>query len=162
MPAKVRIERLTAPGEGVEAWIDLARRHPKSTIKVGILSGTGEHPNASHGQTMAEVGWWNEFGTTRIPERPFLRTGLREQNDKYRLILKKGLKKILVGESTDTKILALLGAVAVSDVQAKIVAVNSPPNADLTQEKKGSSSPLIDTGALRQHINWAEVQVMHA
>jgi hypothetical protein len=150
----IRIERVTRDGEGVDRIIKEAKANPKSFIKVGILSGTGEHPNASQGETIAEVGWWNEFGTRTIHERPFLRTGLREKLPRYRDILRKGLKQITVGQLQPNQVLGILGVAAVADVQAKIVAVNSPANAPATVDRKGSSSPLIDIGALRQHISW--------
>lgn len=149
----VRIERVTRPGQGVDAWRRAATDR-KPFIKVGIVSGTGEHPNADKGQTLAEVGWWNEFGTRTIPERPFLRTGLNENIDKYRVILGNGLRQILLGQTDERQVLNILGMVAVSDVQAKIVSISSPPNAQLTVDRKGSSNPLIDTGALKQHITW--------
>lgn len=158
MAAETRIERVTPPGEGVEAWIKAAKEHKRPFIKIGILSGTGEHPNATRGQTVAEIGWWNEFGTSTIPERPFLRTGLRENISKYRLILKQGLRKILVNQTDPKQVLGILGLAAVADVQAKIVAITSPPNAEITKQKKGSSSPLQDTGALKQHISWAVLE----
>lgn len=148
-----RIERVTRPGEGVDAW-RRAVRNSKPFVKVGIVSGTGEHPNADNGQTLAEVGWWNEFGTRTIPERPFLRTGLHDNIGKYRVILADGLRRILLGETNERSVLGVLGAVAVADVQNKIVSVSSPPNAQMTIDRKGSSSPLQHTGALKQHITW--------
>jgi len=158
MTTELKFERVTPPGEGVDGWIDLAKKHKRPFIKVGILSGTGEHPNAKHGQTLAEIAWWNEFGTIKIPERPFLRTGLKENITKYRVILGKGLRKILIGDTNPEQVLGILGLAAVADVQAKIVAVTSPPNTEATKEKKGSSSPLQDTGALKQHISWGIVE----
>lgn len=155
MSADVRLERKTPKGKGVNRWITEAKKNRKPFIKVGILSGTGEHPKGKHGQTMAEVGWWNEFGTETIPERPFLRTGLREKITKYRMILNNGMKKILVGSMSSEQVLGILGVAAVADVQMKIIAIQSPPNAPSTVAQKGSSSPLQDTGALRQHISWA-------
>jgi hypothetical protein len=151
----VRIERVTRSGQGVDLILSEAKKNPKPFIKVGIISGTGEHPNASHGQTLAEIGWWNEFGTRTIDERPFLRTGLRENLSKYRGILGNGLKQVILSKMGADQLLGVLGVAAVADVQAKIVAVNSPANAQSTIDRKGSSSPLIDTGALRQHISWA-------
>jgi hypothetical protein len=147
----IRIERVTRPGEGVDR---IAKGPPRHFVKVGILSGTGEHPNASHGETVAEIAWWNEFGTRNIDERPFLRTGLREKLPRYRGILASGLKQIVVGRARPDQILGILGVAAAADVQAKIVSVSSPANAQSTKDRKGSSSPLQDTGALKQHISW--------
>jgi hypothetical protein len=151
----VRIERVTKPGEGVERFEAMEK---KGFVKVGILSGTGEHPNADHGQTMAEIAWWNEFGTKTIPERPFLRTGLRENISTYQGLIGPILKKILTGKLTADQGLGILGERAKRDVVNKIVMISNPPNSPLTiRAKRGSTSPLIDTGALRQHISWAKL-----
>lgn len=155
MADDIRIERVTKSGEGVDR---LAQIKGRKFVKVGIVSGTGEHPNGTSGQTMAEVGWWNEFGTRRIPERPFLRTGLRENLSDYRTIIAANLKAILTQKAEENQALGVLGEKAQADVQQKITSISSPENADATQEKKGSSSPLLDTGALRQHIRWALVK----
>ncbi len=154
MPDDIRLERVTKSGEGVEA---LAQIKGRKFIKVGIVSGTGEHPNGENGQTLAEVGWWNEFGTKRIPERPFLRTGLRDNIGDYRTIIQASLKAIFTKKTEESQALAVLGTKAQADVQRKIVSVTSPPNAQTTIDLKGSSSPLQNIGALKQHIRWAPV-----
>lgn len=152
------IETKTPPGEGVEA---LAKAKG-AFVKVGILSGTGEHPKAKRGQTIAEVGWWNEFGTHEegleaVPARPFLRTGLHDNIGKYRGLFKTVIKNVLLQRITADQAVFVIGETAVADVKAKIVSISSPPNEPSTRRRKGSSNPLIDTGALRQHINWAKV-----
>lgn len=155
MAEDVRIERVTKSGEGVDR---LAQIKGRKFVKVGIVSGTGEHPNGTGGQSLAEVGWWNEFGTDKIPERPFLRTGLRENVNNYRAIMQAQLKAFLTQKTEESQALGVLGEKAQADVQRKIVQVSSPPNTPLTVEKKGSSSPLQDTGALKQNIRWALVK----
>lgn len=152
------IEHKTPTDGGVET---LAKAKG-AFVKVGILSGTGEHPKAKHGQTIAEVGWWNEFGTHEegleaIPARPFLRTGLQENLPRYRGLFGTLIGNVLLRRITNDQAVFVIGSTAVADVQAKIVSLRSPPNAPSTRKRKGSSNPLIDTGALRQHINWAKV-----
>lgn len=154
MANDVRIERITRSGEGVEK---LAKTKG-ALLKIGILSGTGEHPNADGGQTIAEIAWWNEFGTRTIPERPFLRPGLRDNLPTYRTIIREALRAILGGKLSNEQGLGILGERAKRDVVNKITSLSSPPNAEATKEQKGSSSPLIDTGALRQHINWVKAE----
>jgi hypothetical protein len=153
MAKKPRIERKTPKGEGVEFY----KKAKGAFVKVGILSGTGEHPKGKHGQTFAEIGWWNEFGTDRILPRPFLRTGLLDNIGRYRGVFKIVVGKVLTRKMSHDQAVAVIGEMAKADVQAKIVAIRSPENAELTKKLKKSSNPLIDTGALRQHINWAKV-----
>jgi hypothetical protein len=151
--SRVFIERTTKPGKGLEQLAKVKG----AFVKVGILSGTGEHPKGRHGQTLAEVGWWNEFGTERIPPRPFLRTGLTDNIGKYRGLFKTLIRNVLLKKISSEQAIFVIGETAKADVQAKIVAIRSPENAELTKKLKKSSNPLVDTGALRQHINWAKV-----
>ena len=153
MANKVRIVRKTPKGEGVELY----KKTKGAFVKVGVLSGTGEHPKAKHGQTIAEIAWWNEFGTDWIPPRPFLRTGLLNNIGRYRGVFKIVIGKVLTRKMSTDQAVAIIGEMAKADVQAKIVAIRSPENAELTKKLKKSSNPLIDIGALRQHINWAKV-----
>ncbi len=67
------------------------------------------------------------------------------------------MKNVLRRKMSSTQGLGLLGEKAKSDVQKKITLISSPPNEPSTRKQKGSSNPLIDTGALRQHINWAKL-----
>jgi hypothetical protein len=48
--------------------------------------------------------------------------------------------------------LTAVGEFIASDFRRKITTLRSPPNAPSTVAKKGSSNPLIDTGAMRQSV----------
>jgi hypothetical protein len=132
-----RIERRTRSGQGVEI---MRARSKNAFLKVGVLSGTGEHPNSTGGQTVAEVAWWNEFGTIHVDARPFLRTGLRENLSTYRRMIRSFLLAMLRGTMGKDQAIGLLGVRAVSDIQNKMTALG-----------------VIDSGQTRQHINWARV-----
>jgi len=155
MPTGNRIERLTPSGKGAD---QLYRRSRDGRLKVGVLSGTGEHPNSTEGETIAEIAVANEFGTRRIPARPFLRTGIYENISDYKTIIRTLLLKIFKGQIGSEQALRILGIRAASDVQEKIKSISSPPNSPATVAVKGPSNPLIDTGALRQHISWARIE----
>ena len=147
-------------GKGFEKLLD--RSGPGAT-KVGFIKGLGKHPGSK--ANIAEIAAWNEFGTTnadgsvRIPERPFLRTTIAEQSKTtYPTMLKSLLGEILTGKLRTSRAIGLLGAKAVADVRAKIVAISDPENADLTVRKKKSSNPLIDTGLMRQSVSWESIK----
>lgn len=155
MADDIRIERVTKSGEGVDR---LAQIKGRKFVKVGIVSGTGEHPNGTSGQTLAEIGWWSEFGTRTSPERPHLRTGLRENLSDYRTIIAAGLKAILSQGADGDQALGVLGEKAQADVQRKITSLSSPENAQSTKDRKGSSNPLIEDSVYKQNIRWALVK----
>lgn len=130
-------------------------------VLVGVLRGTGAHPNAKSGHTIAEIAWWNEFGTKRIPERPFLRWTLRGHNY-YREELSRALLATLRGKGDSFRNIKPIGATAARDVRKMISTGPFVANAPATIRKKSTSAgvkarPLIDTGALRQSIQFEVV-----
>ena len=152
--AEISVTRVTK-GEGVPG---LKKRTLPGSVKVGLLSGLGEHPNSDDGQTMAEIAMFQEFGTRHIPERPFLRTTIQERKSEYLAIMKSLLKRIMNGDMTVSDARKVLGLKAMADVQNKIVEISSPQNAEATIRKKNSSNPLIDTGAMKQSVSWDVVK----
>lgn len=133
---------------------EIARGLKSSGVEAGILSGTGTHPNAD-GATVAEVGIWNEFGTRRIPARPWMRATLRMRRRQYRQEIFSQLKALLHQKTTLTNAERRIGMRVQRDLRDTIKRLSRPRNAPRTVIKKGSSNPLIDTGFLRQSINWA-------
>jgi hypothetical protein len=140
--------------------VDLLKKSLKDGgIKVGILLGTGTHPN-SPDVLISEIAWWNEYGTSdgRIPARPFLRVAMRANKAKYLALEKKLIRAILSGQMTTDAAIGVLGLQAQTDVQDQITATKDPPNAPSTLAKKAPKThPLIDSGQLRQHISWIGV-----
>jgi hypothetical protein len=116
---------------------------------------------------MADIATWNEFGTKAtskhpgIPARSFMRSTFDEKLRTYERFIQKNLGKVggsMVrtgqGGITAEMFLNLLGEKIRADVQRKIVKLKDPPNQPSTIRKKKSSNPLIDTGRLRQSIDF--------
>lgn len=151
-------------GKGVDGLLD--NTTPEG-VKVGFLKGLGKHPGGSKNSpfkniaptaTIIEIAAYNEFGTDTIPERPFLRTTIKENRAKYIELVKDLMVKIVNGKLAADKAVAILAEKAVADVQTKIDTIKSPPNTELTKEWKGSSNPLIDTGLMRKSVNWGKAK----
>ena len=124
------------------------RMKGKRNVAVGFPSGEVSGHNLNKAV-------WQEFGTSRgIPERPFMRGSVSRNKDKYKRQMKAAAKAITNGGLTMEQAMNQLGAAAAADIQAEIVALDSPPNAPSTIARKGSSNPLIDTGAMRQSVTW--------
>lgn len=96
------------------------------------------------------IGAINQFGTEHIPARPWLDKGVEAGAEK---ITKTAIELFKRGEDP-RRVMDALGAVAAGEVQQYITDLDSPPNAPSTVKCKGSSNPLIDTGALRQSITY--------
>jgi phage gpG-like protein len=123
-------------------------------IKVGVLSGTGEHSKSDNGQTLAEIAFWNEFGTKEIPARPFLRVTIRENRHLLKRLIARLYDLIIQNKITTDAAQKVLGAKVAALVQKKITQLRDPPNTPHTIDRKGSSNPLVDTGELKNSISW--------
>lgn len=147
--SKIELVRKTPDNKGVKA---ASKNVGKGGVFVGILKGTGVHPDSD--ATFAEIAWWNEFGTRFIPSRPFLRPTIKRANKVYAPIMKDLFKQMLLKKISSDKAKGVLGLKVQRDIQKAMTDLKVPANTPATKDRKGSSNPLIDTGALRQHINW--------
>ena len=96
-----------------------------------------------------------ELGVTgphviKIPARPWLNPGVVSGNAEYLEVIEETLKD----GGTMTQALNKVGVVAVGKVQKYMTDLRTPPNAASTIKKKGSSKPLISSGALRQSVTY--------
>ena len=126
-------------------------------ILVGVPEGAGSYTSEGGQQlTIATIAAINEFGTAdgHIPARPFLSTAIEEGAPKFVRVVELGLPKVLAGDQPMSWLMHRVGNIAKSEVQQKITDIRTPPNAKSTIAKKKSSNPLIDTGALRNSIDY--------
>lgn len=149
--------RITDTDRGAKALVariyDLARRNPVITMGIHDAEGNAVH-DAKSGATILDVATFNEFGTTRIPERSFLRAWFDGAEAGLRRDLVVLTQSVVAGKRTADQVLELLGLRSVGQIQARISQGIPPPNAESTIKKKGSSTPLIDTGVLRSSVTY--------
>lgn len=132
--------------------------HLMDDMAIYVFPPDEPHPNSDTGESIAKIGFWNEYGTKRIHSRPFLRPAIRENKDKYKRILMKLAKALLLKKRDLYFCHTYLGLTVVQDVQHKIDSIIMPENSDYTIARKGSSKPLIDTGILRGSITYKPVK----
>jgi hypothetical protein len=132
------------------------QRTKTSALKVGLLSGLGEHPNSDEGMTVPEVGAIQEFGAG-VPERPFIRQTIAQNITKYNRMRRDLLSAIIRGKITVDKAIAVLGEAVQADIVAAINGWSDPPNSEATQAEKGANNPLVDTGTMKQSIHWEKL-----
>jgi len=94
-----------------------------------------------------------ELGVTQphnidIPAREWLEPGVVKATPEVLPIIQDGME---AGQSMD-QILEAVGVVAAVAVKVYMTDLKTPPNAASTIRKKGSSNPLIDSGAMRQSV----------
>lgn len=130
----------------------------ESQVLVGIRSEAGGEVPEGSDLNLAQIAAVNEFGSVdppdRPPERSFLRSTMDNNAKAYADMVGDVVGKAIDGRQSLDKGLGLLGARAVGDVQQTMRNLDTPPNAPSTIARKGSDNPLIDTGRLRQSIDW--------
>lgn len=118
-------------------------------IKVGVQAG--EQADDS-GTTIAEIAAYNEYGTDRIPERPFFRNAIAKHNN-WDDDRDKVVNTVIDGARPSTMI-ELLGQKAEADMRDSIRFGSFVPNAPSTIKRKKSDKPLIDKGTLIGSIRY--------
>lgn len=135
------------------AWERLRRELDATGDKevvVGIQQGS-----VNDGLQVAQYATWNEFGTSTIPSRPFMRNYFDSSVDGLTRFTVNGIAKVLTGRSTLNQFFNAAGARMVSGVKKSINSGGWTPNAPYTIAKKGSSKPLIDTGVMLNSVTFA-------
>jgi len=130
-----------------------ARRH----VRVGILADEPkkEHAGENAGVTLLEVAAAHEFGVPgHIPQRSFIRATVDEKREEITALQVKLARLALAGKLTVDAALDQLGAKVAGMCQNRIAEGLEPALAQETIDRKGSSTPLVDTGQLRSSITW--------
>ena len=134
-------------------WKDIVQGYRNlhgKTIKAGVLQSAGSEKN---GVPISQVATWNEYGTSRIPSRPFIAIATDESKGW------QGEVKMQVGGITSSAdvngVLNTIGEQMKKDIK-NVIGDRSKlkPNAPSTIAKKGFDAPLIDTGKLQESIDF--------
>ena len=124
-------------------------------VKVGYPQ---EKPKVHQGKNktinIAELAAIHEFGTEKIPARPFQAQTFDKNIDRLKAHIEKSQQAIYKGAQTVAKALHLIGNFYKGEMQRTIREGDFAPLSQVTIEKKGSSKPLIDTGQLRQSVDY--------
>lgn len=119
-------------------------------VRVGFQKGAAKE---DEGTDICDIAMWNELGTENMPSRPFLRKSVDENEEKITEFLQDSVKKVLMGNSAE-QVLKEIGIFQKDLIQEKIIEGDFVPNANSTIKKKKSTKPLIDTGRMRQSVNY--------
>lgn len=132
----------------------------KMRTKVGILSGSGSRTD-ENGVSNATLGLVHEMGsaTKNIPARSFLRMPIQFKADAIQndVLKRKPAIERAMADGDAMPLYDTLGLSAVAYVQMAFESGGFgqwKPLSSKTVAQKGSSSPLIDTGQLRESITW--------
>jgi hypothetical protein len=132
------------------------REMKKKHVAVGVLANSATSRVYEGGANVLQVAAANEFGTTRIPQRSFLKMPQELKASELSKFIRKQMFKVLEGRQVEQG-LGLIGTFAVNlsqDAFASAGFGNWPDIADETKENKGSSAPLIDQGTLKNSVTY--------
>lgn len=122
----------------------------RKSVKVGIQSDAGSDESGS----IVDRAVYNEFGTRRIPARPFMRGAYDDNQADLSRTKGQVWGRIIDGTLSPQRGAALLGQRHEGQVKEKITSIKTPPNAPSTIAAKGSSNPLIASGQMRQSVRY--------
>lgn len=145
--------RVVDKDNGAKVLMRNASKVRRSSLKVGIVGGDGDK-RYQGGATLAEVATWMEFGTINCPERSFIRAYVDLHEQEIKGFLDRAVKRDLSRERDMLVSLDLIGQQVVGGIKERIADGIAPALSEETVERKGSTTPLIDTGQLRGSISY--------
>ena len=127
-------------------------------VKVGVLWSGGSLKSNTDVQ---EYAIFNEYGTSKIPARPFFRlsVGTDKAQNEIKEYIKKQVEQVIQGGMTGQQAYENLGTFVVQKIKKTIASGNFAALNPQTIKKKGHSKPLIDTHSLYNSINYEIVGV---
>lgn len=140
-------DRLTDDGKRIFRELD---KLASLMVAVGFQQGDATEES---GVDICDVAAFNELGTEHIPSRPFMRQSIDGNADKITEFMQSKVDEIIGGKTAD-QVLKEIGIFQKGLVQETIKEGDFAPNAPATIRKKGSATPLIDTGLMRQSVNY--------
>lgn len=138
-----------AGGDKLQAALLKIADRMEGSLKVGFLAGA-TYPDEV-GTPVAQVAFWNEYGTSRSPARPFFRTMIASESDGWADLIANAAKYY---NYDGDKALAAVGERMRDQLQESIRGWQDPANAPYTVEKKGFNKPLIDSGHMMSSVDY--------
>lgn len=116
-------------------------------VNVGVI----EQATYPTGESVAQVAFWNEYGTATAPSRPFFRQTINDNKSNW-VASVGNLMKLHNGDTQ--KVMGLMGQHIQGQIVQSITTWTTPPNSAYTEAKKGFNKPLVDTGQLSRSISY--------
>lgn len=110
-------------------------------VRVGFL----ENATYPDGTSVAQVAFWQNFGTKKVPPTMFFSNAVKDKGPDWG----EALGRALVASSYDSrKALAMVGEVVAGDIREAIIAVDGPPLSPITLmlRKMFGNHPELITG----------------
>ncbi|MEZ7716403.1 hypothetical protein O3935_00465 [Leptotrichia wadei] len=142
--------------EGLEKLDKELKYLQTHAVKVGVL-GNG----SANGISVQEYAIFNEYGTSKMPARPFFRlsVGTANAQNEIKEYMKQQVEQIIQSGMSAQQAYENLGTFVVQKIKKTIASGNFAALNPQTVKKKGHSKPLMDTHSLYNSINYEIVGV---
>lgn len=125
----------------------------RKEVAVGLLAG---EVNAE-GASIADYAAYNEYGTDKIPSRPFMATSFDQNIDSISKDFNTQGAALIAGAVSADAALTIIGQKQAARIQNTITAGGFTKLSPRTiKAKKGSAKPLVDTAAM---INAVQISI---
>ena len=120
-------------------------------VVAGMLRDSGK---ASNGASYVDIATWNEYGTRRIPSRPFIRISADTNRQAWAKIAQQCVNDVIDGDNPRDAA-QVIGHRMVEDIR-KVFGDTSKlkANAPSTIKKKGRNEPLVASGEMRRRVKF--------
>lgn len=160
--------KYTTKKDGFPSMIKSLKMIDGSAVEVGVLKGehawlAGIHEYGCNIEVTPKMRAWFHYqgvhlskNTTHIhiPERSFLRTGYDKNRDEVMNKAQRILADVTAGRMSANGFHQAVGMELSSKIKDYAVGLGSPANSGFTTGRKGSSNPLVDSGAMIGGITW--------
>lgn len=100
--------------------------------KVSGRVGWFESARYDDGKPVAQVAMWQEYGTSRIPPRPFLNPTAEEKREEWAETISKGAQAVIKGNFTAEQVMTVTAQQAAADIRVAISEVREPELSPVT------------------------------
>jgi hypothetical protein len=147
-----RFDVTVSGGDRTAAYLkELAAKMKAGEVRVGFLE-RATYPAAPGQPTLhvAQVAFWNNFGTSRAPARPFFSNTVKTKSPGWG----EDMAKIAKAVNYDTaQVLKLMGERIKDQIVTAIVQWPAD-NAPSTVERKGFNKGLVDRGVMQRNVDY--------
>ena len=119
-------------------------------VVAGMLRDSGK---ASNGASYVDIATWNEYGTGRIPSRPFIRISADTNKAAWGRLAQQCVNDVIDGDNPRDAA-QVVGHRMVEDIRKVFGSSRLKANAPSTIKKKGRNEPLVDSGEMRRRVNF--------
>lgn len=145
----------------IEVGVFAGKKHPDSDIDLAGLAKVHEYGvtievTPKMRAYLHSIGLHLREDTThiRIPERSFIRAGWDNNKDDVEKRIERFLPQMMELDINLDTFLEAVGKEVEGRLKEFMKNLHYPPNSSFTIRRKGSSNPLIDTGALLDSITY--------